>query len=207
VNEVIDEQTARVMMTMLKDVTEHGTGQQAAKLDHPFGGKTGTTSDFTDAWFLGFSPSVTCGVWVGYDNRQSLGEKETGAIAALPIWITFMKQAIVGKDGEQFPGDDDAPPMDEAKLDQPGPAHFGSAAADRSVRPAGASGHLLTPPAFKPPARPLDVSRVSSSRVLSTQVHPALPHRAAPGRPHQTAPSRDAVRHALPSGPAKQVTQ
>jgi penicillin-binding protein 1A len=93
------------MMILLKDVTAHGTGGTAAKLNHALGGKTGTTSDFTDAWFLGFSPSVTCGVWVGYDNRQSLGEKETGAAAALPIWITFMKAAIVGKDGEQFPGD------------------------------------------------------------------------------------------------------
>jgi penicillin-binding protein 1A len=58
------------------------------------GGKTGTTSDYTDAWFPGFSPSVTCGVWVGFDSRQSLGEKETGARAALPIWITVMKAAV-----------------------------------------------------------------------------------------------------------------
>ena len=66
-------------MTLLRGVTEHGTGAAAAQLNHPLGGKTGTTSDFTDAWFLGFSPSVTCGVWVGYDSRESLGEKETGA--------------------------------------------------------------------------------------------------------------------------------
>jgi penicillin-binding protein 1A len=114
VTEVIDQQTARTMMSMLKDVTEHGTGQQATRLDHALGGKTGTTSEFTDAWFLGFSPSVTCGVWVGYDSRESLGDKETGAVAALPIWINFMKAAIVGKDDEQFPGDQDTTPMDEA---------------------------------------------------------------------------------------------
>ena len=88
--------------------------QAAAQLNHPLGGKTGTTSDFTDAWFLGFSPSVTCGVWVGYDSRESLGDKETGAVAALPIWITFMKAAIAGKDDEQFPGDDE----DSGTLDQ-----------------------------------------------------------------------------------------
>ena len=105
VDEVISQETARTMMTLLEGVTAHGTGAGAAQLNHPLGGKTGTTSDFTDAWFLGFSPSVTCGVWVGYDNRQSLGEKETGAAAALPIWITFMKAAIAGKDDEQFPGD------------------------------------------------------------------------------------------------------
>ncbi len=105
VDEVISQQTARTMMTMLEGVIQHGTGAAAAELHHPLGGKTGTTSDFTDAWFIGFSPSVTCGVWVGYDSRQPLGEKETGAVAALPIWMTFMKAAIAGKDDEQFPGD------------------------------------------------------------------------------------------------------
>jgi len=92
-------------MTLLQAVTDHGTGALAKALNHPLGGKTGTTSDYTDAWFMGFSPSVTCGVWVGYDSRQSLGEKETGAKAALPIWMTFMKQAIAGKDSEQFMSD------------------------------------------------------------------------------------------------------
>jgi penicillin-binding protein 1A len=116
VNEVIDQQTARTMMILLRDVTDHGTGAAAAKLGHPLGGKTGTTSDFTDAWFLGFSPSVTCGVWVGYDSRQSLGDKETGAVAALPIWINFMKSAIVGKDDEEFPGDDEPVPGERASV-------------------------------------------------------------------------------------------
>ena len=94
------------MMTFLRAVTAHGTGAAASQLNHPVGGKTGTTSDYTDAWFLGFSPSITCGVWVGFDSRESLGEKETGARAALPIWMTVMKQAIAGKDNEQFLGDD-----------------------------------------------------------------------------------------------------
>jgi penicillin-binding protein 1A len=117
VDEVLDQQTARTMMTLLRGVTEHGTGQAAAQLNHPLGGKTGTTSDFTDAWFLGFSPSVTCGVWVGYDSRESLGNKETGAVAALPTWINFMRAAIVGKDDEKFPGDDeDSSLLDQAKL-------------------------------------------------------------------------------------------
>ncbi len=106
VNEVLDQQTARTMMSLLRGVTDHGTGAAARQLNHPLGGKTGTTSDFTDAWFLGFSPSITCGVWVGYDSRESLGEKETGAVTALPIWMNFMRAAIAGKDDEQFPGDD-----------------------------------------------------------------------------------------------------
>ena len=113
VDEVLDPQTARTMMTLLRGVTEHGTGQAAAQLNHPLGGKTGTTSDFTDAWFLGFSPSVTCGVWVGYDSRESLGNKETGAVAALPTWINFMRAAIAGKDDEKFPGDDESDTLDQ----------------------------------------------------------------------------------------------
>jgi penicillin-binding protein 1A len=105
VEEVISAKTARTMMTFLKEVTHTGTAAAAATLNHPLGGKTGTTSDFTDAWFLGFSPSVTCGVWVGYDNRQSLGDKETGAKAALPIWMDFMKAAMTDKPDEVFPAD------------------------------------------------------------------------------------------------------
>lgn len=107
IDEVISRETARTMMTLFRGVTAYGTGAAAAQLNHPVGGKTGTTSDFTDAWFLGFSPSVTCGVWVGYDSRESLGEKETGARAALPIWMTFMRAAIAGKDNEQFLADED----------------------------------------------------------------------------------------------------
>jgi penicillin-binding protein 1A len=80
-----------------------GTGAAAAQLKHPLGGKTGTTNDFTDAWFIGFSPSVTCGTWMGFDNRQSLGDKETGAKAALPMWMDFMRAAIANKPDEQFP--------------------------------------------------------------------------------------------------------
>ena len=118
VKEVISQDTARTMMALLRAVTAHGTGAAAAQLNHPLGGKTGTTSDFTDAWFMGFSPSVTCGVWVGFDSRESLGSKETGAKAALPIWMAFMKQAIAGKDDEKFLMDaDQGPPLLEAKSD------------------------------------------------------------------------------------------
>jgi len=119
VDEIISQQTARTMMTLFRAVTAHGTGAAVAQMNHPLGGKTGTTSDYTDAWFLGFSPSVTCGVWVGFDSRQSLGEKETGARAALPIWMQIMKVAIAGKDDEQFPGDVEDQPVLKASLAQP----------------------------------------------------------------------------------------
>ncbi len=116
VNEVISTKTARTMMVLLREVIHSGTGTAAAALNHPLGGKTGTTSDFTDAWFLGFSPSVTCGVWVGYDSRQSLGDKETGAKAALPIWMDFMSAAIADKPNEQFPADTKRAPSAEQQV-------------------------------------------------------------------------------------------
>jgi penicillin-binding protein 1A len=105
VHESTSVKTARTMMVLLKEVIRSGTASAAAALHHPLGGKTGTTSDYTNAWFVGFSPSVTSGVWVGYDSRQSLGDKETGARAALPIWMTFMQAAIAGKEDEQFSSD------------------------------------------------------------------------------------------------------
>ena len=79
VKDVVSARTARIMVGMLREVVLHGTGAAAAKLNHPLGGKTGTTNDFTDAWFVGFSPSMTCGVWVGFDEKKTLGNKETGA--------------------------------------------------------------------------------------------------------------------------------
>ncbi len=103
VRDVINARTARIMTSLLREVVLHGTGFTASKLNHPLGGKTGTTNDFTDAWFVGFSPSVSCGVWVGFDEKKTLGNKETGAQAALPIWIEFMKAAIADKPDEQFP--------------------------------------------------------------------------------------------------------
>ena len=109
VSEVISEKTARTMMVFFRDVTREGTAAKAAALNHPLGGKTGTTNDFTDAWFVGFSPSITCGVWVGFDDRESLGDKQTGAAVALPLWTDFMKVAIAPTPNEVFPGDTPGP--------------------------------------------------------------------------------------------------
>jgi penicillin-binding protein 1A len=103
VREVVSVDTARTMMELLQAVVRMGTGASASQLKHPLGGKTGTTNDYTDAWFIGFSPSVTCGTWIGFDDRESLGEKETGARAALPIWMDFMRAAIANKPDEKFP--------------------------------------------------------------------------------------------------------
>jgi penicillin-binding protein 1A len=120
VDEVISVETARTMMEFFEAVVQHGTAASAgAQLKHPLGGKTGTTNDFTDAWFIGFSPSVTCGTWIGFDDRRSLGEKETGAHAALPMWIEFMRAAIANKPNETFPAAGEPKKALEVALSKP----------------------------------------------------------------------------------------
>ncbi|MFQ5877769.1 MAG: penicillin-binding protein 1A [Acidobacteriota bacterium] len=103
VTEAIQADVAYVMTYLLQGVTESGTGAAARALKRPVAGKTGTTDDLADAWFIGFSPSLVAGVWVGFDQKRSLGEAETGARAALPIWIDFMKAALDGQPVEKFP--------------------------------------------------------------------------------------------------------
>jgi penicillin-binding protein 1A len=104
VTDVIPPEVARTMVAMLEEVVQFGTGVRAKELGRPSAGKTGTTNDFTDAWYIGFTPQLTAGVWVGNDDKRiSLGKKETGARAALPIWLEFMQQAVQGTPAEEFP--------------------------------------------------------------------------------------------------------
>ena len=104
VTDVIPPPVARTMVAMLEDVVNFGTGVRAKELARPSAGKTGTTNNFTDAWYIGFTPRLTCGVWVGNDNPAiSLGDKETGARAALPIWLEFMQKSLKDKSVDQFP--------------------------------------------------------------------------------------------------------
>jgi penicillin-binding protein 1A len=104
VTDVIPPEVARTMVAMLEEVVQFGTGVRAKELGRPSAGKTGTTNDFTDAWYIGFTPQLTAGVWVGNDDRRgSLGKKETGARAALPIWLEFSQRAMQGIPAEDFP--------------------------------------------------------------------------------------------------------
>lgn len=102
VQEVLSESTAAVMVSMLKGVVERGTATKAKVLNRPLAGKTGTTNDYTDAWFIGFSPSLVAGVWIGFDEKKTLGRGETGGKAALPVWINFMKEALDNEPPEEF---------------------------------------------------------------------------------------------------------
>ena len=98
VHDVLSPEVARTMTAMLEEVIHFGTGVQAKQLGRPAAGKTGTTQDYTDAWFIGFTPQLTAGAWVGFDDKQiSLGKKETGARAALPLWLEFMQGALAGQ--------------------------------------------------------------------------------------------------------------
>ena len=119
VKDVIGSRTARIMTSMLQGVIQHGTAIAAASMKYPLGGKTGTTNDFTDAWFVGFSPSITTGVWIGFDEKKSLGNKESGARAALPIWMEFMKTALAGKDPGEFEPPPQLPNAVAQKVDTP----------------------------------------------------------------------------------------
>ncbi|MBW1889800.1 MAG: PBP1A family penicillin-binding protein [Deltaproteobacteria bacterium] len=99
---VMSRQNAAIMTDMLQAVVLEGTGRRAQIIGRPVAGKTGTTDNCMDALFIGFSPDVAAGVWVGFDKPQSLGRHETGARAALPIWIEFMQKALAGSPYQYF---------------------------------------------------------------------------------------------------------
>jgi penicillin-binding protein 1A len=104
-SEAVSAQTAYIVNSMLQSVVKEGTAQ-ALKwrgLTRTLAGKTGTTDEYTDAWFIGFSPDLVCGVWVGFDEKRSMGPKETGARVALPIWSDFMTLALAGIPDRPFP--------------------------------------------------------------------------------------------------------
>jgi len=92
---------------MLSGVIKEGTGIKARVVDHPVAGKTGTTNQYKDALFVGFSPAIAAGVWVGRDEYKTLGNLETGARSALPIWIEFMTKALAGRPFQYFDIPDD----------------------------------------------------------------------------------------------------
>jgi penicillin-binding protein 1A len=100
---VLSPEIAYVLTDMLKNVVQSGTARAAAKLGSNVAGKTGTTSDFRDGWFIGYTPEFIAGVWVGYDDHRPLGDKETGANTALPIWLNFMSGAGQGNSPAEFP--------------------------------------------------------------------------------------------------------
>ncbi len=100
--QIADPRTTYQMVSMMEGVIQRGTGVRLRDLNRPMAGKTGTTNDSRDAWFIGFTPNLVVGVYVGFDNPRSLGRKETGSSVAVPIFKDFMKQALVDKQPEPF---------------------------------------------------------------------------------------------------------
>src|SRR5499425_2077942 len=146
IHEVVSPEVARTMTAMLEEVIQFGTGIAAKVLKRPAAGKTGTTQDYTDAWFVGFTPQITAGVWVGFDDKQnSLGKKETGARAALPIWTEFMQNALAGM-----------PPLDFANVvpleQQVGEHNIHVDTPDTAPTEDEPSAPKAKPPAASPPA-------------------------------------------------------
>ena len=99
----ISSGTANIITSLLQSVVKEGTAKKVRALGRPTAGKTGTTNNYVDAWFLGFTPKLLTGVWVGKDNDEPLGINETGSRAALPIWLEYMKNALANEPIFNFP--------------------------------------------------------------------------------------------------------
>jgi len=102
VTDAVRPEVAYVLTNMLKGVIQNGTGRSVRSLNRPSAGKTGTTNDYRDAWFIGYTPDLTTGVWVGFDDNRSMGRGETGGRAAAPIWLKFMAQALKNRPSRDF---------------------------------------------------------------------------------------------------------
>ena len=100
--QIIDERSAYQMTSLLEGVVQRGTGWRARSLNKPLGGKTGTTNDSFDAWFVGFSSDIVVGVWVGYDSPKSLGDHETGSSVTVPIFISAMRKMLNDENARAF---------------------------------------------------------------------------------------------------------
>ncbi len=100
---VMDESEAYLVTSVLQSVVDHGTGTRAKKLGRPVAGKTGTSNEARDAWFVGYTTDVACAVWTGYDDSKPLGSREAGSTAALPAWVDFMSAALKGRPPTDFP--------------------------------------------------------------------------------------------------------
>jgi penicillin-binding protein 1A len=156
--DVIPASTARIMVSMLREVFNSGTAVsgRAFAAKYPVAGKTGTTNDFTDAWFLGFNPSLTAGVYVGFDDHRTLGNKEEGARVALPIWLNFMGQILPDKPVDDFPHSPLLKTPDQVKdiLANSAPERMLAPAAPPTVEPASSKPIPQTTPPGESPEPP-----------------------------------------------------
>ena len=194
VTDVIPAATARIMVSMLREVFNSGTAisGRAFAAKYPVAGKTGTTNDFTDAWFLGFTPSLTCGVYVGFDDHRTLGNKEEGARVALPIWLDFMGQILKDKPAEDFAHSPLLKTPDQVKdiLANAAPERLLAPAASPTVEPAASKPIPQTTPPGESPEPP--------KKEVATPKPPATP-------PPANVPSSPVAKSVAPIAEKPQV--
>ena len=224
--EAVPPETAYVITHMLKGVVERGTGQAAKVLGRPIAAKTGTTNDYSNAWFIGYTPRLATGVWVGYDRPRSLGKDETGSRVAVPIWVSFMGKVLGDSPKEDFPMPDkvvvvpvDLDPSNECVRVVPmafvkGTEPAACGARRQSVPPVGApgapppTGPGATPGApgqtsIAPPARTLAGPLTTGTSTLA--LPPALVREST--LPRDVLPPRQAVPPSLSAAQPKPATQ
>ncbi|HUI41652.1 MAG TPA: PBP1A family penicillin-binding protein [Terriglobia bacterium] len=193
VTDVIPAPIARLMVSMLREDIDYPTGTavraRAMAQKYELGGKTGTTNDFTDAWFVGFSPGITCGVWVGFDDHRTLGDKEEGSHVALPIWMKFMADALKDRPAEKFPY---APLLNSPEVVDQILASSGTEsilaerAASSGKPPSGSPATFAGTPAAAPAAAPGGANTAKSEAASPSPG--ATPHASVPPAPAAPAP-------------------
>jgi penicillin-binding protein 1A len=192
VTDVIPAYVARIMVSMLREVINSGTSTKAKELKRPLAGKTGTTNDFTDAWFIGFSPRLTCGVYVGFDDHRTLGPKEEGSRVALPIWMDFMGQMLKDQPVEEFPNSPLLTDPAQVKEIIANANNGEMLASDSSLPASGQTAGSATPPSSKPvsaaPARSGAETKPAPNPAAPPAANPA-PAKRAPVAQNQPPPA------------------
>jgi penicillin-binding protein 1A len=223
VTDVLPAPVARLETSMLREVFMSGTATRAKALadKYPLAGKTGTTNDFVDAWFIGFSPGITCGVWVGFDDHRSLGAKEEGAKAALPIWMEFMEAALKDRPVQDFAHSPLLKTPEQVKEILASAGAEQLLAGGTNAKSAGGEGTAEAPPPGTPAAKESQTSDSLSGPGTSTgsvagsgaapkpaaNPPPAKPAASPSGKegraPAALRPAASAVNEAKPSTPAQ----
>ncbi|QQS48732.1 MAG: PBP1A family penicillin-binding protein [Acidobacteriota bacterium] len=196
---IVSEYVAAQMVDLMRGAVQFGTATAASSLGYEIAGKTGTVNDFTDAWFIGYTPSVACGVWIGYsDSKKSLGNNEAGSTAALPFWIDFMRDYLKGKPKEKFGRIPEAP----ADLINIQAQRSYRHAAERA-RLAALSGDILPGSVDVPDLDPLAGNAIRPETPAPVRTSPPPPNREEPAPVIRVDSNPKILRPPAESKPAK----
>ncbi len=196
---VLSDYVAAQMVEMMRGAVQFGTAQAASALGYEMAGKTGTVNDFTDAWFIGYTPTVACGVWIGYsDQKKPLGKGESGASAALPFWMDFMRDYLKDKPREKFGSVPDVP--DDLRLVQISRSR--EHAAERA-RLAALSGDILPGSMDVPNLDPLAGSESTGNKATPVVNRPSPPPPVEEPQLHRAEQNPKILRPPVETKPAK----